>query len=359
MLEDCGLRSKYIINFEDLVLVTGASGFIGRHVVGVLISMGFTNLRCLVRESSDISELQNIIGFLNGREGCKIVEGNLLVAEDCKRITEDIKVIYHLAAGTRTKSFSEAYLNSVVTTRNLIEASLKHGCLRRFVNVSSYAVYSNINKKTGRILDETCPVEQFPETRAEAYCYGKVKQDELVISYCREKNLPYVIVRPGSVYGPGKAFIPGRVGIDTFGPFFHLGGSNPLPLTYVQNCAEAIVLSGLVPGIEREVFNIVDDNLPTSRDFLQQYKKKVYPVRSICVPRLISFLFLIAWEYFARWSNGQIPPAFTKREWHAFWNMTFFSNRKIKNVLDWKPRKNTEEAIKEYFEYCRDAIKKE
>ena len=51
------------------------------------------------------------------------------------------------------------------------------------------------------------------------------------------------------------------MGIDTFGFFIHLGGSNQLPLTDVDNCAEAVVLAGLKPGVDGEIFNVVDDDL--------------------------------------------------------------------------------------------------
>lgn len=346
-------EKEFIIGFNELILVTGASGFIGRHVVGELLSKGHANIRCLVRETSDLTELNAIISSQNGRHRCEIVVGNLLSVDDCQRVTEGAKVVYQLAAGTGTKSFSEAYLNSVVTTKNLIEASLKHGCLRRLVNISSFAVYTNLNKKTGIVLDETCPVETSPETRSEAYCYGKVKQDELVIEYGREKTLPYVIVRPGTVYGPGKAFIPGRVGIDSFGPFLHLGGSNPLPLTYVENCAEAIVLCGLIPGLEGEVFNVVDDDLPSSRSFLTQYKKRVKNIKSIYVPKFLSLLFCLVWEKFSKWSKGQIPPAFTYREWSAYWKKTYYSNQKLKNLTGWKPKVSTLDGLEKFFEYCR------
>ncbi len=47
----------------------------------------------------------------------------------------------------------------------------------------------------------------------------------------------------------------------------HMGGNGLLPLTYVDNCADAIVLAGLVAGVEGEVFNVVDDDLPRSRAF--------------------------------------------------------------------------------------------
>jgi len=348
-------KRGYLVQFDEAVLVTGAAGFLGRQVVGALLRMGFSNLKCLVRESSNLAGLNEIIDKENGYERCKIVQGDLLRQEDCYRITEGTKIIYHLAAGTGTKSFSEAYLNSVVTTRNLMEASLKHKCLRRLVNVSSFAVYTNMNKKTGRLLDETCPVEKSPETRAEAYLYGKVKQDEIIIQYGHERGLPYVILRPGTVYGPGKIFIPGRIGIDSFGPFLHLGGSNPLPLTYVENCAEAIVLAGLIPGIENEVINIVDDDLPTSRYFLRRFKREVRSFRSIYLPKFLSYLFCASWEYFSRWSAGQIPPVFSRREWHAYWKKTYYSNKRLKEFIGWKQKISTEEGLKLFFHYCRKA----
>ncbi len=349
-------KNSWIIEGNEPVLVTGSSGFIGRQVVGHLLEKGFSNIRCLARESSDIRGLSEIIKHKEGEGKATIIQGNLLSPDDCLRVTEGVKLIFHLAAGTGTKSFSEAFLNSVVTTRNLIEAALHHGCLKRFVNVSSFAVYTNRGKKAGRILDETCAVETSSETRAEAYCYGKVKQDELVMDYGKRAGLPYVIVRPGTVYGPAKKFIPGRVGIDTFGVFLHFGGSNPLPLSYVENCAEAIVLAGLVPGIDGEVFNIVDDDLPTSREFLRLYKKNVQIFRSIYVPKPVGFVFCLFWEKFSKWSKGQIPPVYTPREWAAYWKKTFYTNKKLKVKTGWSPRVSTADGLRVFFSSCRQGF---
>ncbi len=60
-----------------------------------------------------------------------------------------------------------------------------------------------------------------------------------------------------------------------FGPFLHFGGFNSIPFTYVDNCAEAIVLAGLVSGVEGEIFNVLDDDTPSSRQFLKMYKQNV------------------------------------------------------------------------------------
>jgi len=203
------------------------------------------------------------------------------------------------------------------------------------------------------MLDETCEMDGEPALRHEAYVFGKVKQDELLLDYARRFNLPYVIVRPGEVFGPGKRKISGRVGIDTFGIFLHLGGGNQVPLTYVDNCAEVIVLAGVKKGINSEVFNVVDDNLPSSRKFLRMYKQKVGHFRSVYVPYRISYFLCYLWEKYSTWSNGQVPPVFNRRSCVADWKRVGYSNRKIKEELGWKPRVPMDEALRRYFEYMK------
>jgi nucleoside-diphosphate-sugar epimerase len=343
----------FIINEDTGILVTGAAGFIGPRLVNTLLARGFKKVRCLVRETSNLTRLREAIENNKGQSRVELFKGSLLSKDDCLNMTRDISVVYHLAAGTGTKSFADAFLNSVVTTRNLIDATLVHSHLKRFVNVSSFAVYTNRGKKKWRLLDETCPVERHPESRAEAYCYGKVKQDELVLEYGRDRGLPYAIMRPGTVYGPGKCFIPGRVGIDTFGIFLHLGGPNHIPLTYVDNCADAIALAGLVKDVNGEVFNIVDDDLPSSRLFLRLYKRRAKRFKSFYVPHALSWLFCLAWEHFSKWSRGQVPAVFTLREWAAYWKKTEYSNRKSKEKLGWSPKVSTEQGLENFFEACR------
>jgi nucleoside-diphosphate-sugar epimerase len=305
-----------------------------------------------VRPSGDLRTLEHVAQRHGAADGAEVMLGNLLSAEDCAHATEDVAVIYHLAAG-RGDMFADAFMNSVVTTRNLLQATLKQGCLKRFVNVSSFSVYSNRNKARWRRLDESCPIESEPAERGEPYTFGKAKQDEIVIEYGKTLGLPYVIVRPGCVYGPGNETITNRVGIETFGIFLHLGGSNVIPLTYVDNCAEAIVLAGLKPGVDGEVFNVVDDDLPSSRRFLRLYKRNVRRFSSLYIPHFASYILCCLWEKYSHWSQGQLPPAFNRRVWVTAWKRTNYSNAKIKKLLGWTPRVSTAEGLKQYFGSCK------
>jgi nucleoside-diphosphate-sugar epimerase len=346
-------RNNFIITPEDRVLVTGAAGFIGSRVVESLVDRGFCNLVCFARPSSELAEIGAIIKRRPQGARIEVFKGNLLSREDCESVSNGVSVIFHLAAGTGEKSFPDAFMNSVVTTRNLLDACLQHGRLRRFVLVSSFTVYTNCGKPRRRLLDESCPVEEHPELRADAYCFAKVRQEQLVAEYGKKFGIPYVVVRPGSVYGGSHGLVTGRVGLNTFGFFLHMGGSNTIPFTYVDNCAEAIVLAGLVEGVEGEVFNVVDDDLPSSRQFLRQYKKNVRRFKSLYVPHALSHGLCFLWEKYSQWSKGQLPPAFNRKRWHAEWKKTRYSNGKLKAKLGWTPKVPTTEAMRRYFQSCK------
>lgn len=346
------MQHKWIINDSESILITGANGFIGSKVFEILLEYGFKNLRCLARSDRNITKLRKIAD--SSKAEIEFIQGNLLSRDACQAAAKGVSIIYHLAAGVE-KTFPGCFLNSVVTTRNLLDAVIKEQALKRFVNISSIAVYTNEKIPRGGLMDESCEVDDKVVERHEPYTYGKAKQDELVCEYAEKKDLPYVIVRPSVVFGPGKAKITDRIGSDTFGVFLHLGLNNKIPLTYLDNCAEAIVLAGLRKGIEGQVFNIFDDDLPTSREFLRLYKREVRSFFSIAVPYRAWFIFNYFWEKYSKWSEGQLPPVFNRRACAVYWKGNTYSNKKAKRLLEWHPRVQMREGLERFFAYMRDA----
>lgn len=342
------MNADYIASTTNRILITGSNGFVGVKVVETLLEYGFSNLRCFVRPSSSLDRLKKALDRFPAGNNVELISGDLLSRNDCRKSAEDVSVIYHLAAGF-DKSFAGAFMNSAIATRNLMDAFLEHGQPKRFVNVSSFAVYSNLKLKRGALLDETCPLEEAPQERYDAYGFGKLKQEQLVKEYYERHKLPYVILRPGVVFGPGKRDLSGRVGNGAFGLFVQVGGSNLLPLTYVDNCAEAIVLGGLRPGVDGEIFNVVDNDLLTSRQFLKAYKKRVRRFHSVRIPYSLAYALSLLWEKYSNYSMGQLPPAFNRRRCAADWKRNRYSNRKIRERLGWEPKVSLDIAMASFL----------
>lgn len=352
--EQSGISESHsIIGETDKILVTGAGGFLGSYVVRHLLESGYKNIRCLARSSSSMENLRQITAK-HGNSGVEIIQGDLLSRALCSIATENVKVVYHLAAGADGKSFAGSFMKSVITTRNLIESTMGNESLMRFVNVGSFASYSNVNLKPLALMDETCPLHPASSPDIAPYTFAKIEQDNLVMSYGNKKGLPWVIIRPGAIYGPGaKELITSRVGIDTFGFFMHLGGRNLLPLTYVENCADAVIKAGLVAGVEHQVFNVVDDELPQSAAFLHLYKKNVKDFFTLPIPYPLFYFFSYLWEAYSKRSKGQIPLAFNRSRTASMWKGNIYSNQKAKSMLGWQPCVSFNEALSSYFKYLR------
>jgi hypothetical protein len=152
------------------VLVTGSNGFIGAKVVETLLEYGYAKLRCFVRPASSLARLQNVLNQFSTGQNVELIAGDLLSRDDCRKAAEGVAIVYHLAAGIE-KSFAGAFMNSALTTRNLMDAFLHHGEPKRFVNVSSFSVYSNLTSKRGALLDES----HFIDALAEFVESGKIR----------------------------------------------------------------------------------------------------------------------------------------------------------------------------------------
>lgn len=212
-----------IISFDHPILVTGANGFIGKKVVNTLLEYGFKNIKCLVRSSVSVAALKTLENRYDNTY-IDVIVGNLLSRADCDHLAQSAMVVYHLAAGRGEKAVPQAYMDTVVSTRNLLDSLKTNANLRRFVNISSFSVYSNFAKMQGSTFDESCEVDTCPELKGDAYTFAKVGQEEIVKEYANKYAISCVTLRPGVVFGPGNKGIHGRIGIGTFGIFLHLGG---------------------------------------------------------------------------------------------------------------------------------------
>lgn len=331
------------------VLVTGSNGFLGSALVDRLLAHGETDIRCLVRPASNRARLEEI----EERRGAAldVAVGSLATKEAAEHAVEGVDVIYHVAAAMGGAP-ADMFLNTVVASKNLLEALVHTGRSPRVILVSSFGVYGVADLPRGYIVDENTPLESRPAQR-DLYSQAKLRQEKLFWEYQARYGFPLTVVRPGVIYGPGGNAFSGRVGMSLFGVFLHLGGRNILPLTYVDNCAEAIAIAGRSEVAKGQVYNVHDDDLPTADVYLARYKREVKPIRSVSVPYFaLTGISKLVERYHAH-SKGQLPAVFTPYKTATSWKGNRFDNTKLK-ALGWKQLVSTEEGLQRTFAYLRE-----
>lgn len=224
------------------ILVTGAAGFIGSHLVDRLLEAGHevTGLDCFTDYYSRETKQQNISRAVV-HERFRFIEGDLLRL-DLDEVIGGVDEVAHLAGepGVRTswgERFSIYTERNVQTTQRLLEAATRNG-LERFVYASSSSVYGP---------DDGGPVdEETPCRPASPYGLSKLAAEELVRLYGREYDVPATILRYFTVYGPRQR---PEMALSRFISLAYQGepvevfgdGSQMREMTYVSDVVEATV----------------------------------------------------------------------------------------------------------------------
>lgn len=174
----------------ERVLVTGGTGFLGRHLVNQLIGQGY-QVRLLVRETSDISWLDTAL--------VDLVYGNVTDSDSVDHAVEGCEYIIHAAGFFRLWGPHEVFDSvNVDGTVNVANAALKYG-VKRMIHVSSIAVVGH--PAPGQIIDEhTLCTPQSP------YQHSKLTAEHRLNAMQEKQGLPVIILRPGAFYGPGSTY---------------------------------------------------------------------------------------------------------------------------------------------------------
>ncbi|MCX7986416.1 MAG: NAD-dependent 4,6-dehydratase LegB [Bacteroidales bacterium] len=185
------------------VLVTGADGFIGSHLVEVLHNEGY-NVRALSYYNSF-----NFWGWLEDvscKNEIEIVSGDVRDSFFCKKITKDVDIVFHLAALIAipySYIAPDSYVDTNVRgTLNICQASLENG-VQRVIHTSTSEVYGTARYVP---IDEEHPLQ--PQS---PYSASKIGADAIAMSFYNSFNLPLTIARPFNTYGPrqsARAIIP-------------------------------------------------------------------------------------------------------------------------------------------------------
>ena len=329
-------------------LLTGAVGYLGSAVLDRLLADDAGPVRCLVRPGADLGRL----GALRARVGLRAIEivfGNLVTQSGAERATAGVECVIHTAARMRGAP-ADMFLDSVVGTRNLVDA-VKRGTVRRFVHVSSIGVYGLNEINPAIAVVEDTPVDPHPERR-DMYAFTKIWQERIVNELEEHPGISTVILRPGPLYGRGLTTLPARLGLLAAGRLLQLGRNSALPLSYVDNCADAIRFAAGSEGVKAGTYNIVDDDLPLAVEYLRRYQTEVRHVPTLRLPYSVVLGLSRVLEKYHHWSREQVPLVLTPYRVRNMWRGHVYNNSRMKRA-GWQQPVSTPDALRTAFDDAR------
>jgi nucleoside-diphosphate-sugar epimerase len=324
------------------VLVTGATGFLGGHLVEKLLSEGY-EVRALARRTSNVARLREL--------GVEIVFGDLTEPETLGPATKGVDAVVHLAAYYTFFGKKELYeLVNVKGTQWLAEAALNNG-VTRFVYCSSTEAIGPVKNPPG---DENSPLNpQFEYGRSKARAEGVVKN-------LAARGLRYTIVRPTGIYGPrnvddvaywfitsyAKGGLASRVKIGT--------GENLIQFAHVAD-----VVQGFLLVLEKEDV-AVNQTYIVSEDGWYTYNQVYQILReltgkgppSVKLPPLLAKMLLAPLELYDRVTGeGNLMHRIALVD--AVTSDRAYSVAKAKRELGYRPRYDLKTGLKEAIEWYR------
>jgi UDP-glucose 4-epimerase len=333
------------------VLVTGANGFLGRHVVQALLRRGHA-VRALVRPAADVTA----IGW---DERVELFRADLRTARKLHEAFTGVDVLVHLAAAVAGDEDAQ-FASTVVGTERLLEAMARSGATKRLVLAGSFSVYDWT--RCHGTLDETCPVEGEGEgasragrmyIRRDGYAVAKVWQERVTRRAAERHAWGLTVLRPGMLWGRGNADLRSIVG-PAAGPVqIVYGVGRRLPLSHVENCADAFAAAAENPRSAGRTFNVVDGHDVTAWRYAGLHLRSTgrRAVR-LPVPYFVGLAVTHAATAVSRLlfgASGRLPGVLMPARFQARFKPLRFTNSLVCKELGWHPPLTFAEACARTF----------
>jgi nucleoside-diphosphate-sugar epimerase len=311
-------------------LVTGATGFIGSHLVDRLLEGGDA-VRALVRTSSDVSYLKE--------RGVELVNGDITDPASLPAAVAGVDVVYHTAAMVNDWGpWREFQSVTIDGTRNVLEAATRAG-VPRLVHVSTDDVYAH--RYLGKWMTEETPLE----TRFAWWDYyrrSKVAAERLAWPHQKDGRLTVSVVRPGMVLGErDRAILPGTVAYLRGKGATYLGsGHSRLPYVYAGDVAALCRLAATEERAAGQAYNAEETGLEA-------------PTRALPLP--LAYAAALAMEIVSFLRGRPTRPPLTRYAVTAMARDHLEDASKARRELGWEATTPLLEAVKRSVEWQRAA----
>src|SRR5208282_2920450 len=308
-------------------LVTGANGFLGRHVVGSLLARGI-EVRAMVRPAARLEAL----GWPSSVE---VFRADLRTSRELGSAFEGVDVLLHLAA-VLSGGEDAHFAGTVAGTERLLDAMATSAC-RRLVLCSTFSVYDY--SSIGRILDEDSPLFQAPDVYAwgGGYTIAKWWQERVTRRFAEKHGWDLTVLRPGIIWGRDHSYM-GALGQQFGRHHLVIGPLTRMPLTHVENCADVFALAAADPRARGQTLNVIDGPGERIWTYLSDYMRgSGQPGWCLPVPYALAiWMVRLAFATVFR-PAAKVPSILIPRRLESRLKPRRFENRRLRETLGWTP----------------------
>jgi nucleoside-diphosphate-sugar epimerase len=316
------------------ILITGGNGFLGHVLVAALQARGDT-VRVLALPTENTSWLEE--------RAAAVFRGDI---RDPGALSEPMRgaaAVIHLAAMIGTWRPLQDYRDvNVKGTANVCRAAMAAG-VRRLIHVSSAMVYDMASERPVIETDALKPLD-------EPYCLTKAEGDLLVQQLSVNAGLPAVIIRPGTLFGPGDRLNFGRIADRVrAGKIIVIGsGYNAVPFVYVTDMVQGLLLALDQPRAVGQAYNICHDQPLTQWELLRAVAREIgAPAPRIHVPYRPLYAAAYAAERLANLTDNRFPPALTRHGVKLYGANNRLSIDKARQELGFAPQMPVREGVRQ------------
>jgi nucleoside-diphosphate-sugar epimerase len=312
-------------------LVTGATGFVGSHVVEMLRKRG-DSVRALVRNAAKAQWLRD--------QDVEVIVGDLRDPAVVREAVRGVRVVHHCGAAVGPYTKKEIYSTNLDGVRNLLDAVQQAGRAR-------VVLLSSVNVLGTRNLD--------PATEETAYRYSsdpaadvKIEAERLALDYHQRHGLDVVILRPGFIYGPGDPHnLPKLISSLQRGKFRFIGSrSNVVPIVHVLDVAWAMLLAAAAPNAGGRIYQITDGSRTTIGGLVDQIAElvgcaKPQKVLPFAVPALACTVF----DWLQRLKLRKKPGPVTRASLRFVGTSRYVDIARARRELGYEPQMSLREGL--------------
>src|ERR1700761_6315574 len=308
------------------VLVTGAGGFLGQRVVAAMLREGHA-VRALIRRDFPVDSIVSSAMF-------EAYRADLTATPDLSPAFEGVDVLVHLAAAVTGDEATMAAA-TIQGTERLLAAMAKSHC-RRLVLASTFAIYDWSGTRSA--LDEDSPLETASHLELRgAYAKTKARQEQITRRAAAEFGWDLTVLRPGYIWGQGLPDIE-SCSIAVGSIHIAIGPATRLPLTYVENCADLFAKAASDHRAIGKTFNVIDGPGQSIWTYVGDHLRLSgrggirLPIPYTLTSAAIKLFYAAVLKRRKRLPNLLVP-----RRFEARLKPLVFSNRRIREQLNWQP----------------------